>query len=300
MEENKENLAEMEIAALADVFGVSTSGFEDFYKTAKDSQKGNYSKAASSGNGSTAASSGNYSKAASSGENSTAASSGNGSKAASSGENSTAASSGNYSTAASSGEYAACSALGYRAAVKGDMGNLLMASEYLKKENGFVPVGGRADIVDGKTLKPECWYIVENRMWVEVDFTDGVFSYVLSNKRGVKKVRTESGEELYIVSDDKGNSAHGKTIKEARKDLVFKVTANFDGVLPDSATGAEWVAIYRAVTGACSAGVRGFVEETGRSLDQTYTASEIGGLVKGRYGAERFVEAMKKNGGKTA
>ena len=47
----------------------------------KAASSGNYSTAASSGYGSTAASSGNYSTAASSGEGSTAASSGNGSKA---------------------------------------------------------------------------------------------------------------------------------------------------------------------------------------------------------------------------
>lgn len=105
----------------------------------------------------------------------------------SSGDSSKAASSGNYSTAASSGDFSACSALGYRAAVKGDIGNLLMASEYVDNK----PVGGLAALVDGNTLKPQCWYIVEGGKWVEVDFTDRVFSYVLKTTNGVKKVRTD-------------------------------------------------------------------------------------------------------------
>jgi hypothetical protein len=285
--------AELEIEALQDIFNIATTGFDEFYKEAKEKDKGNYSTAASSGDYSTAASSGYHSKAASSGDSSTAASSGYHSTAASSGYHSKAASSGNSSTAASSGDYSACSALGYRAAVKGDLGNLLMASEYVKKDGKLIPVGGKADLVDGKKLKRNCWYIVEKAKWVEVDFTDGIFSYVLSSKKGVKEVKTEDGKTLFIVSDDKGNSAHGSTIAEARKDLIYKVVAQFDGKLPKSATGKEWIGIYRSVTGACGAGVRMFVEKTGKSLDDTYTAKQISSLVKGQYGADKFADAVK-------
>ena len=170
-----------------------------------------------------------------------------------------------------------------------------MTSEYIEKDGNYVPVGGKADIVDGKILKPGCWYIVEKGEWVEVDFTDGVFSYVLSTKSGVKKVKTESGDVLFIVSDDNGNSAHGKTIEEARADLIYKVVAKFEGELPESAKGTEWIGIYRAVTGACSTGVRLFVESTGKSLDDTYTAKEIAELVKGKFGADKFAEKLKQN-----
>ena len=268
--------AEIEIEALADVFGIATTGFEDFYKKSKESAKGTNSTAASSGDYSTAASSGNFSKAASSGDYSTAASSGNSSKAA------------------SSGNYSGCTAIGYRAAVKGELGNLLMASEYVIKDGKQIPVGGKADIVDGKTIKPGCWYIVESGKWVEVDFTDGVFSRVISNRAGVKKVKTENGKVLYVVSDDNGNSAHGETIAKAREDLIYKAVAKFDGKLPKKATGKEWVGIYRSVTGACAAGIKMFVEETGKSLNDTYTAKEIAKLVKGRYGSETFASKAKE------
>ena len=245
----EKNQAELEIEALADVFGIATTGFEEFHKACKEKSKG---------------------------------------------DSSTAASSGNYSTAASSGKNSGTTAVGYRAAVKGDLGNLLMVSEYVIKENKHVPVGGKADLVDGKKIKANQWYIVEKGKWVAVDFTDGIFSYVLSNKSGVKKVKTESGDVLFVVSDDNGNSAHGKTIKEARADLVYKAVAKFDGEIPKKATGKEWVGIYRAVTGACGAGVRMFVESTGKSLDDTYTAKEIAKLVKGNYGADRFAEKIKE------
>ena len=170
-----------------------------------------------------------------------------------------------------------------------------MASEYIKKNNIFVPVGGKADIIDGNILKPNCWYIVERGEWVEVDFTDNIFSYVLSKKKGVKKVKTEDGKILYVVSDDNGNYAHGETVAKAREDLIYKVVAKFDGPIPKKATGEEWIGIYRSVTGACSIGVKLFVEKTGKSLSEIYTAKEISEMVKDQYGGKKFAEKIKEN-----
>ena len=257
--ETQKNQAELEIEALQDVFGIATTGFEKFREEAKENS--------SSGYRSTAASSGEYSTAASSGE---------------------------YSTAASSGNCSACTAVGYRAAVKGDKGNLLMASEYIWKNCEYIPIGGKADIVDGKILKPNRWYIVEKSKWVEVDFTDGVFSRVISTRSGVKKVKTDNGKILFVVGDENGNFAHGETIGEAREDLVYKVVAKFEGNIPKSATGKDWIGIYRAITGACAAGVRNFVESTGKSLDESYADEEIACLVAGQYGAEQFREKIKE------
>ncbi|MDE2233710.1 MAG: hypothetical protein KGJ90_06435 [Patescibacteria group bacterium] len=169
-----------------------------------------------------------------------------------------------------------------------------MASEYVKKDNQYIPIGGKADIVDGKKLKADCWYIVESAKWVEVDFSDGIFAYVLSNKKDVKKVKTESGKILFVVSDDNGNYAHGETIAQAREDLVYKAVAKFDGKLPKKATGKEWIGIYRAITGACGAGIKHFVEQTGKSLDENYTAKQITELTVGKYGADKFAELVKK------
>jgi hypothetical protein len=176
----------------------------------------------------------------------------------------------------------------------GEMGNLLMASEYVKKGNDYVPVGALGGIVDGKKLKPKRWYIVEGGKWVEVDFTDGMFTYMLSNRNGVKKVRDEGRNVFYVVSDENGNSAHGKTIKEARNDLVYKAMVKFDGKVPDSATGRDWVGLYRAITGACSAGIKSFVEEKGKSLDDVYAKEQICELVKGRFGESKFLSACEK------
>jgi hypothetical protein len=124
---------------------------------------------------------------------------------------------------------------------------------------------------------------------------DGILAWVISSRGKIKKVRIAGKKsESYLISDENGNSAHGKTIKEAREDLVYKVIAKFDDELPRKATGKEWVGIYRAVTGACGAGVRNFVEQTGKSLDDEYTAKQIAKLVSGQYGAEKFAEKLKE------
>ena len=168
-----------------------------------------------------------------------------------------------------------------------------MASEYIIKDRKYIPIGGKADLVDGKKIKAGCWYIVEDGKWVEVDFTDNIFSRVISNKAGVKKVKTEQGKVLFVVSDDNGNSSHGETIAKAREDLIYKSVAKFEGEIPKEATGKEWIGIYRAVTGACAAGVKMLVDSTGKSLDDTYTAKEIANFVTGQYGADKFAEKVK-------
>lgn len=200
---------------------------------------------------------------------------------------------GYHSTAASSGKNAGCSALGYRAAVRGDLGNLLMCSEYHKSGK---PIGGKADIVDGKNLKPGCWYIVENGAWVEVDFTDGIFTYVISTRAGVKKVKDDNNNVLFIVTDGE-NSAHGKTIKEAREALLFKSAdldkSEYEGMALDTVKSPmEWAVVYHVVTGACEAECRSFMESKGK-LKKKYTLAEIIDETEGAYGSEVFRKFFK-------
>jgi len=308
---NEKTQAELVIDGMADVFALATTGFEEFYKNAEKKKSGDRSTSASSGDRSTSASSGDFSTSASSGNSSTSASSGNCSTSASSGDSSKSASSGDYSASAASGDSSksaasgdysksaasaygsAASALGYRAAVSGDMGNLLMASEYVVENGKYKPVGGKADLVDGEKLKPNCWYIVEGGEWVEIDFSDGVFTRVIATKGNVKKVKADNGDVLYVVRDENGTTAHGKTIKEARESLVYKYVAEFDGELPKETTGAEWIGIYRAVTGACAQGVQMFVEAAGHDLSKTYTVAQIVEMTQGQYGAEKFTEKAK-------
>ncbi len=201
---------------------------------------------------------------------------------------------GNCSKAASSGVNSACSALGYRVCVKGDVGNLLMCSEFDK--NGK-PLGGKADLVNGVKIKADTWYSVLDAKWVEFDLTDGIFSYVVSVKGTVKKLKNSNGELSYLVSDDQGNSAHGKTIKEARDDLAFKLISKdveqFKNMpLKTTKTPAEWAMVYRAITGACQYGTKQFIESKDK-LKEKYTLKEIIEQTNRAYGHERFKEVVR-------
>ena len=119
---------------------------------------------------------------------------------------------------------------------------------------------------------------------------DGILGRILSTRGNVKKIEKVGTKEiLFVVADGNGNFSHGKTIKEAQDDLVYKVTASFDGNLPESATVSDWIGIYRAATGACSQGVKMFVQEKDIALDVVKTAKEIASEVEGRYGAEKFI-----------
>ena len=208
--------------------------------------------------------------------------------AASSGKYSQAASSGNYSKASCDGDYAACSALGYRAAVKGDLGNLLMCSEY---NEDFEPIGGKADLVDGKNLKPNRWYIVEAGKWVEADFTDGIFHRVIYTRGNVKKLKDDSGGIAYLVTDG-DKAAHGKTIKEARENLIYKTgsrdKSKYEGLkLTSKHSVPELIEMYRVITGACAYGVKSFIESQSE-VKKSYTIKEIIEITEGQYGHNEF------------
>ena len=149
--------------------------------------------------------------------------------------------------------------------------------------------------------KPGADFRVKLRASIELGFNlrgftiaDSILARLVSKRGAVRKVIIVGRKEVsYLVTDDKGNHAHGATLKEARESLVYKNVAQFDGKVPKKATGKEWVGIYRAVTGACASGVRHFVEQQGRSLDDTYTLAEITTLTKGRFGHEQFVKRAK-------
>jgi len=134
------------------------------------------------------------------------------------------------------------------------------------------------------------------------DRTDGIMSEVLEEKMGVKKVRILDSKDkdaiAYIVTDGEF-SAHGSTIEEARKDLVFKkskvdLTEYKDWKLSDVKTLEELICAYRSITGACSKGTRAFCDREKRPKKMTVAkAIEI---TKGEYNWEKFSNfEWKKN-----
>ena len=150
----------------------------------QNASSGGYSQNASSGNDSQNASSGNYSKNASSGNYSQNASSGYGSQNASSGNYSQNVSSGNHSKNVSSGNHSRNTSSGYESQIemtglhnvgaaigvnskiKGIKGNWICLAEY--DEDGIC-VCIKSAKIDGKKIKENTWYKLENKKFVEIE-----------------------------------------------------------------------------------------------------------------------------------
>ena len=176
-----------------------------------------------------------------------------------------------------------------------------MCSEYQEDKGKYIPVGGFAKIVDGKKIKPDCWYICENKKPVEVDFTDNIFSRVISTKtikgNTIKEIIIDGKSEksYLVISGDK--AAHGKTIAAAKKDLLYKIsnrdTSKYkDWKLTDTKTADELIEAYRVITGACFYGTKSFCESI--KLPEKATIAQAIEITRGQYGNETFTKFFKE------
>ena len=137
------------------------------------------------------------------------------------------------------------------------------------------------------------------RTYIKVD---GIFSVVDKHHGNVWCVhQLGSKKQTYIVTDGENHYAHGDSIDEARKDLVYKICdrnkSEYESLtLESKLTYNEAVECYRVITGACSAGTRDFCKnilpESKRK--EKYTVREIIELTKGQYGSEAFKNFFNK------
>jgi len=116
---------------------------------------------------------------------------------------------------------------------------------------------------------------------------------ISSHGKILKTIRVGTNKIEYIVTDGDGRYSHGETIKEAKESLIYKLkdrdTTKYESLNVKSiVTFEEGVQCYRAITGACEAGVRGFIERTGKK--EKYTIGEIIKITDGNYGHDTFKE----------
>ena len=123
---------------------------------------------------------------------------------------------------------------------------------------------------------------------------DGVFNEVISHHGNVYKVKDiGKTKEYYLVGDGNGKWAHGDTIEEARKDLMYKISnrdkSKYEDLTLDSVLSyEEAIECYRVITGACSTGTKGFCENVLTKKEEFYSIKEIISLTKGQYGNIEF------------
>ena len=141
-------------------------------------------------------------------------------------------------------------------------------------------------------------YTWRDKKYIKVD---DIFSVVVSHRGNVYRVSQIGKTEItYLVTNGKGKFAHGKTIDEARKDLIYKIAdrdkSEYETLALDSeVTFEEAIEMYRVITGACSFGTRNFVENRLKVKKGKYTISEIIEITRGEYGNTVIAEFFKNN-----
>jgi hypothetical protein len=158
-----------QLASSGDYAQLASSG-----DSAKLASSGDYAQLASSGDSAKLASSGDYAQLASSGDYAQLASSGYSAKLASSGYSAKLASSGDSAKLASSGysaklaiewKYSVWANIGKTWIIKWIIGTRITLAEY---DNYWNPICVKSAQIDGKKLKENMWYKLENKRFVEV------------------------------------------------------------------------------------------------------------------------------------
>ena len=97
---------------------------------------------------------------------------------------------------------------------------------------------------------------------------------------------------MYIIKQD-NVYAHGKSIKEAREDLLFKIAKKDSGIyknlsLSSKISKEEAIVCYRIITGACRAGVQNFIDSNNLNNVKTISIEEIINMTNSSFGGEKF------------
>lgn len=140
-------------------------------------------------------------------------------------------------------------------------------------------------------------YTWRNKKYVKAD---NIFSEVVSHKGNVYRIK-QIGEskERYLVADGNGKWAHGDTLKEAKEDLIYKISnrdkSEYENMNLESVVSfEEAIEMYRVITGSCSLGTRNFVENRLKDRKDKYSISEIISITKGEYQSNAFADFFAK------
>ncbi|WP_353124112.1 hypothetical protein, partial [Dysgonomonas capnocytophagoides] len=140
-------------------------------------------------------------------------------------------------------------------------------------------------------------YTWRNKKYIKVD---GIFSEVVSNKGNVYRTKQIGKDKVdYLVSDGNGKWAHGSTLKEAKEDLIYKISnrdkSEYENMNLDSVVSfEEAIEMYRVITGSCCMGTRDFVENRLKDRKDKYSISEIISITKGEYQSNAFADFFAK------
>ena len=123
---------------------------------------------------------------------------------------------------------------------------------------------------------------------------DGIFSKVISHRGDLYKISQIGKAEIeYLVTDGDGKWSYGDTLKQAKADLIYKISnrdkSKYENLTLDSElTFAEAIEAYRVITGVCANGTKMFIECELMERKEKYTIAEIIFFTYGQYNNEVF------------
>ena len=129
---------------------------------------------------------------------------------------------------------------------------------------------------------------------------DGRFSELIYKRGKVWKLKDlNKDNEYFLVTDGNNKYAHGETIKQAKEDLIYKIsnrdTSRYNNLdINKKMPFAECIEMYRVITGSCGIGVKGFIQSKGIKK-QKFSIKEIVETTKGAYGSEQFSKFFNIN-----
>lgn len=109
----------------------------------------------------------------------------------------------------------------------------------------------------------------------------------------------QEDKQFYLVTDDENNWGIGKTIAGAESDRIYhscdKDISHYKDIsLDDTLTFYEVMAVYYAITGACSVDIRDFIDKYFADIHKDiYTIREFIELIKNEYGGKKFAKFFK-------
>ena len=162
------------VATSGDYSKVATSGYASQVATSgyfsNIATSGNHSQVATSGDWSQVATSGNHNQVATSGNRAQISTSGNYSQVATSGDRAQISTSGDYSKITATGKNSIIANIGREGIAKGVKGTWITLAEYkyYERKDIYIPMYVKAFKVDGKKVKENTFYKLENKKLVEV------------------------------------------------------------------------------------------------------------------------------------
>ena len=126
---------------------------------------------------------------------------------------------------------------------------------------------------------------------------DGIFCEVIKDRKYIKTCRKIGSDKVFYVVTDGTKYSHGKTIKEAKADLIYKIsnrdTSRFKNLKKSSVLSlSEAIECYRVITGACEFGTKSFL--TSIHAKKKYSIKEIIKLTENQYGNQTFKSFFDK------